>query len=74
MCWEMAGAGGGGGLFPICNFPSRFTQFFFYGERENRKQETNLKAVLTECDDIQKNVPRYYKNEPKLTLVTFYQL
>lgn len=68
--------GGGGkwqeGFFPICNIPSHFTAFF-YVERMNRKWETNLKAVLSE-HDIKKNVPRYYKNEAKLTLVIFYLL
>lgn len=72
-----ASRGGGGkwqgGLFPICNIPSCFTQFFFCADKVNRKWETNLKAGLSE-HDIQKNVPRYYKNEAKLALVTFYQL
>lgn len=69
------GNGGGGGAYSQFVISLHISHnFFSYGERENRKQETNLKPVLTECDDIQKNVPRYYKNEPKSTLVTFYQL
>lgn len=61
------------GLFPVYNIPSHFKLFYFYADRMNKKWETNLKAALSE-HDIQKNVPRYYKNEPKLTLVIFYQL